>query len=373
MLQKIKNWRKPKKKVYNMDELHPKLKAELKKQEAIEANRQAISYMGLSLEQKLKLEQLKNNPTNATNYEFRNYRNPNDRKRFNGIERTQYAPGVNHAQFSIANYSEPFVHGKVIIREYDVNGNGRVLASDDVYMYAPKFEGTRTSDNRRQPLGPRFKPDGTLGKNPYYYMDPSSQEIYIANIPKRELISGRCFDFDPRNKNNFEATSKSLFQEDHRSLDKIVEIQYDYTPEGNIKTVDLNNTSELTSFQGYIQRMQNLLVAGQKMDSYINIVKREMNRAQTIDLQIQAQAASTQASVDVAQQAAASAQTQAQTQQQSVADQNARDWENMVRYGIQPTVAAQVAASHHGPGARVVGARPMHGGPRRGPGPGRGR
>lgn len=334
----------------------------LKKKQAHKKLLRDVSLAGRSDTQKEMARMLISNPTSRTSYVFSNPRTK-AQQMFHGVEFTEFT----------AYPSQPIIHGVITISEFDSDGVKKGEKSEDIYMYQPRFEGRNSFV-----VGPRYTNDGKLNnKAAYAYKDPNTGVIYVGNIPKREIISNRQFDFDATNEENYAKACGNLDIK-HPKTKEVVSIKYDTDPTtGYIKTVDLNNAQEKARFDAYCNKYPKAALANNMIDAYIKRIENELKIFEKITERVQeavdklGKAKNYQAALSQAQ----NSQTQSTT---SVADENAKLVNDMLKYGIRPTYASPVGGGpapgvggmpggRPGPGGRPA-PRPGAGGPPKGRG-----
>lgn len=119
-------------------------------------------------------------------------------------------------------------------RMYVTLEDGSVI-NDPIYMFQP-----RAFVDERTCLGPFKDSKGNLPKNKAYVAKVGN-EFYCANIPKREVCSGRAYDF---------VTNDGVPPRDSE-LASYVKINLEQTPTGEFKPVDLNDEKEKQLFDDY--------------------------------------------------------------------------------------------------------------------------
>ena len=313
---------------------------------------QAVVRAGRTDAAKEKERILLSNPTTKIAYNFTNVKNANDIKEFNGVEFTEFS----------AVEGQQIIHGVINIYEYDSGRELNVLRTEDIYVYQPRFEGRNNFV-----LGPRYKSDNTLNNNAAYaFKDPSTGEVYVGNIPKREITTNRQFDFDVTNASNFEVSCQKNFNVTNKSLNRLINISYDRDPNtGNIKAVNLSNPEEKRKLDEYLRKNANPAVANSNLDVYIQLAEEQLIKAEQVEKDINEAVNRISLGESVAEKQAQSNQVSTTN---TLADENAKLINNMIKYGIRPSYASPMQA---GPGGmpRRMGGPGMPPPPRPGRGP----
>lgn len=271
---------------------------------------------------------LLSNPTSRNTYVFTSPRTK-EKQKFFGVEFTEFT----------AYPSQPIIHGVITISEFDNNGTKIGEKKEDIYMYQPRFEG-----RNRFVVGPKYRSDGTLNNQAAYaYKDPDTGVIYVGNIPKREIISNRQFDFDATNKENFKKSSECISVK-HRKISEVVSIKYDTDPKtGYIKTVNLNNQAEKSRFDAYMKKYPTGAKADDMIEAYISRIERQLEIFEKIGDKINEAVARVGLREDYQEAAQERASEAAKTQENtSLADENAKMVNDMLKYGIRPSYASPV-------------------------------
>lgn len=269
------------------------------------------------------------NPTSRNAYVFTNPVTK-AQQTFHGVEYSEYT----------AYQNQPIIHGVITISEFDESGKKIGEKSEDIYMYQPRFEG-----RDRFLVGPRYRSDGTLNNRATYaYRDPDIDVIYIGNIPKREIVSNRQFDFDASNKENFKATKNALGV-NHRKVEEIVSIKYDTDPQtGYIKTVNMNNSQEKARYDAYIRKYSTGALAEDMIESYTHRIEKAVQIFEKISDKIEESVARVGLAENYqAEKTAEASQTASSSSQpKSVAEENAQMVNDVLKYGIRPSLASPI-------------------------------
>lgn len=303
------------------------------KQELKELERD-VARIGRPKELKEFERQLLSNPTSKNSYIFKSFNNPvsNDRVNFTGVEFTQYQK----------TKKEEIIHGVVELSGYANDGTIKVMRREDIYVYQPRFEGSKGFV-----LGPHYR-NGLLKTNAaYFFKAPDNGQIYIGNIPKREITTGMQFDFDSRNEDNFKMTcDKLLDSTDLLTISKFITIKYDEASPGTIKSVDLSDKEAYKKLQDYLKKNSNSLKGESTLNTYLQHVKAQLEIAQKKDAEIEASVRRNEVAEDLREQQEA---TQTQSNEQSVADQNAKYINDLLKYGIRPSYGSAFNPNDQGP------------------------
>ena len=274
-----------------------------------------VANAGRSDEIKERIRILLSNPTSRVSYTFNNY----------VLKKQQDFFGTEFTEFS-AWPNQKIIHGVITISEFDSKGNKIGEKSNDIYMYQPRFEG-----KNRFFVGPRYRDDGTLNNlAAYAYKDIETGIVYVGSIPKREIISNRKFDFDKSNMDNFNATLKGT----------------DITHTGYIRAVDLNNPQEKAKLERYYKKYPTAAKADDMIDSYIHRIEREVSKFEKITEEIEESVARVGIAKNAARIAAEEAQEEAREVEAnkplSLSEQNAQMINNLIRYGVRPTLSSPI-------------------------------
>lgn len=290
-----------------------------------------VANAGRSDEAKENIRRLLSNPTSRVSYTFNNYVSKKQQDFF-GTEFTEFSAWPN----------QKIIHGVITISEFDSKGNKIGEKSDDIYMYQPRFEG-----KDRFFVGPRYRSDGTLNNRAAYaYKDIETGIVYVGSIPKREIISNRKFDFDKSNMDNFNATLKET-DITHRKVTEVVSIKYDKNPNtGYIRSVNLNNPQEKAKLERYYKKYPTAAKADDMIDSYIHRIEREVSKFEKITEEIEESVARVGIAKNAARIAAEEAQEEAREVEAnkplSLSEQNAQMINNLIRYGVRPTLSSPI-------------------------------
>lgn len=305
-----------------------------------------VSRAGRTDAEKERERILLSNPTNRTSYTFVSPQTGEEQE-FHGVEFTEFTAWPN----------QRIIHGVITITQYDDRGLKSGEKEEDIYVYQPRFEGRQDFV-----LGPRYKSDGTMNNNTQYaFKNPETGRIFVGSIPKREILSNRQFDFDTSNMTIFNSVCNKVLEENNKQLKNIVSIKYDKDPQtGFIKSVDLTNQEEKAKLDAYVRKYSTPAKANAMLDTLVQDIKREVVKAEKIESAMEEAVQR----VGMAKNMQAREQDrQANTQQQptSLADENARLINNMLKYGIRPSYASPMQGG---------GGMPPHGGPGMPPPPG---
>lgn len=271
---------------------------------------------------------LLSNPTTRVTYEFTN---PTTKAKQNFF-------GVEYSEFT-ALPNQPIIHGVITISEFNEDGSKKGEKSEDIYMYQPRFEG-----KDRFLVGPRYKENGTLNNNAVYaYKDPETNIIYVGNIPKREIMSNRKFDFDSTNSENFRLSGEAI-NVTNRKLKDIVSIKYDTDPQtGYIRTVNLRNPEEKAKLDAYLSKYPTGALADDKIESFIHRIESQVEVFEKINEKINESVdrigltENYQENMEKANAASSTGE-----QQSNLADENAKMINDVLKYGVRPTLASPI-------------------------------
>lgn len=146
---------------------------------------------------------------------------------------------------------DEILHGKLKITAPD----GKVTL-EDIYMYQPRVLSANNSL-----IGPKKTKNGNIAsKNCYLCRAEGSDEILRGYIPKREILSNLCYDFDIQSPHRFADRFPDIKNQtdDYRTnasnIEKFIQIEFDKDQEGNFIPVDLKKKSEAEKFRAYIQK-----------------------------------------------------------------------------------------------------------------------
>lgn len=294
---------------------------------------------------------LLSNPTSKKAYTFRNITDPSDKQVFHGVEFTEYS----------AISGQQIIHGTIRIYEYDASGKGKVIKTDDIYMYQPRFEG-----RGRYVVGPRYKENNCLNNNmAYAAKDPNTGAIFIGNIPKREITTNRQFDFDVTNVSNYKTTSQSVLNSTNSNLPKIINIVYDCDPAtGYIKTVNLADKNEKAKLEEYLRKNSTPAIAESTLNVYVQLAQKELIKAEKAEEAVYDAANRVSIANKFAQKEAEAQTATKEKKQTSLAEENIKMLNDMIKYGIRPSYASPMQA---GPGRMGGPGMPPPPGPGRGP------
>ncbi|MCH5166251.1 MAG: hypothetical protein J1F35_00025 [Erysipelotrichales bacterium] len=331
------------------------LQKKKEKQKAKE-RKDAIVFAGMPIEQQERILHLINNPTTMTTYTFRHPQNPS-------IKQDCY--GTEYSEFNGLE-EQRVIHGVIKVYEYTPGDNPRVIVEDDIYVYQPRFV-----SRSGVMLGPRYKEDGSLDNSKAYaYKDITSGMPYITDIPKREIISNRKIDFDLSNEANFQASCQANFNDKHKGLKKLIRVEYDKTPNGLLRSVDINNVEELKALQEYMASRRNLYTADRQIEYYIQLAKNELQKVEEVEKEVQEGVHNVTVQDKMTERLQSVPTTQAQ---KSIEDENAKIVNDFYKYGKVPSYSSPLY--HQGgrgmPGGRMMpppGRRPGPHGPGHGPG-----
>lgn len=340
----------------------PLTSAELKrrKKQEEEALMVAVGRTARPIEEKRRVEMLFSNPTAKKSYVFHS---GNETKKFNGIEYTEFS----------VNSNQPVFHGTIKVYEYNPGVKPKVLKTEDIYVYQPRLDGSNYANGSSLTVGPRFRKNNALdNRTAYAFKDPTTGKIYVASIPKREVISNRQFDFDLTCRSNFLASCGVNFEKTDKNIAKIISIDYDLDQDGYIRPVNLANQNERAKFNNYLASMKDLVTANSKLDYLIELAKQELAKAQEMDLKIQEEIDRLNISESLANKEAEAANKK-RAEAEGKAKENEelmndllRKQKNMMDYGIRPTYASPGMTGGPGIGGRPGARGPMPMGPRPG-------
>ncbi len=138
--------------------------------------------------------------------------------------------------------------GKVIVQ----NPNGGAPAEDIIYLFQPRVFGMNNV-----PIGPKLDKNGHLyDSNAYLLRTPGDPDIYRGYVPRREVLSGRQFDYVSDSVNANLGKLKGFIN---------IELQKD--EKGNFIPLDKNNVQEMNEFKRYIQMQQSKSIS---QDEYLD-------------------------------------------------------------------------------------------------------
>lgn len=124
---------------------------------------------------------------------------------------------------------------------YIQNPNGGEPAKDTIYLFQPRVYGVNNV-----PIGPKIDKAGHLyDKNSYLLRTPGDPDIYSGYVPKREVLTGRQFDFVGDSVNVQE-----------NPLNGFINIEIEKDANGNFIPLDKNNAEEMRQFKNYIKMRQ---------------------------------------------------------------------------------------------------------------------
>lgn len=163
---------------------------------------------------------------------------------------------------------DELLHGTLKVVDY--NGN---VTTEDIYLYQP-----RVMSANNNLIGPKKEKNGTISaRNCYLCRADGSNEILRGYIPKREVLSNLCYDFDYNSQQRFidrfpdVQTKDEEYQRDTREIEKFIQIEFDKDANGNFVTVDRTNPKEEARFQKYISDHKNNRL--QPRDYFLNKIK----------------------------------------------------------------------------------------------------
>ncbi len=120
---------------------------------------------------------------------------------------------------------------------YIQNPNGGEPAKDTIYLFQPRVYGVNNVA-----IGPKLDGNGHLyDKNSYLLRTPGDPDIYSGYFPKREVLSGRQFDF----------VGDSVNLQDN-PLNGFINIVLDKDENGNYIPLDKNNVEQMNEFNRYV-------------------------------------------------------------------------------------------------------------------------
>lgn len=272
------------------------------------------------------------NPTTRNSYVF-TCPKTGEQQEFHGIEYSEYNAAPN----------QPLIHGIICISEYAKDGSKIGEKQDDIYMYQPRFEGSGGFI-----VGPRVR-NGTISRIvPYAYKDPKTGQIYIGNIPKREVTSGLTFDFDGVNKENHRLTALAVGIK-NRKLEDIVSIKYNRDQEGNLKIVDLNNPQEKAKFDAYISKYHNGSLGYNMVQSHLYRIKKAVSVFEELDDKIEEAIYKMNINDKINAKINAEQAKKAQNvkTKPTTAEENAKIINDYLKYGIAPTYSSPLYNKKH--------------------------
>lgn len=123
--------------------------------------------------------------------------------------------------------------GKVKVQNTDGS-----IAEDIIYLFQPRVFGLNNV-----PIGPKLDKNGHLyDNNAYLLRTPGDPDIYSGYFPKREVLTGRQFDFVS------DSVNANL-----GNLKGFIDIVIEKDDKGNFIPLDKNNVQEMNEFKRYIQ------------------------------------------------------------------------------------------------------------------------
>ena len=241
---------------------------------------------------------------------------------------------------------------------YIQNPNGGEPAKDTIYLFQPRVYGVNNVA-----IGPKLDKNGHLyDKNSYLLRTPGDPDIYSGYVPKREVKTGRQFDF----------VGDSANLQDN-PLNGFINIVLDKDEKGNYIPLDKNDPAQMKEFNQYMAGRE------QKMnqDKYLdNLLSKAREAKEVYDEATKPRYAkpTEQMSEEEIQRVERSRASRARKQAQNrayydrLAQMNMMD-SAMHDYGLDEHAAHLPGAGMMGP--RPMGGRPPQGGPQSGgPAPG---
>lgn len=228
--------------------------------------------------------------------------------------------------------------GKVIVQ----NPNGGEPAVDTIYLYQPRLYGMNNVS-----IGPKLDKKGHLyDENSYLLRTPGDPDIYRGYVPRREVMTGRTFDFVGNSANA-----------NLGDLEGFINIEIPKDEKGNFIPLDKKNAKEMAEFKSYIEKQSKRKVS---QDAYLDslISQAESARAAYLEANKPRYAKPTQtASREDMQKVnkARESQFKREAQKNAIADR------------VQRGAMAEYVEKNYGvrvPEARMGGGMPMGSGPR---------
>ncbi len=234
---------------------------------------------------------------------------------------------------------------------YIQNPNGGEPAKDTIYLFQPRVYGVNNVA-----IGPKLDKNGHLyDKNSYLLRTPGDPDIYSGYVPKREVKTGRQFDF----------VGDSANLQDN-PLNGFINIVLDKDANGNYIPLDKNDPAQMKEFNQYMAGRE------QKMDQdkYLDKLLAKAKEAKEVyDEATKPRYArpTEQMSEEEMQRVERARASRAKRQAQNSAYYNRLAHMNMMdsamhNYGLDEHAT-------HLPGAGVMGPRPMGPRPPQGGGP----
>ncbi|MDE6292325.1 MAG: hypothetical protein K2L98_01445, partial [Bacilli bacterium] len=133
--------------------------------------------------------------------------------------------------------NDVILKGKVYIQ----NPNGGEPAVDTIYLFQPRLYGVNNVQ-----IGPKLDKNGHLyDKHSYLLRTPGSSDIYSGYVPRREVLTGRQFDY---------VSDSVNAQED--PLSNFIKIELEEDEKGNFIPLDKNNVAQMNEFKKYVELRQ---------------------------------------------------------------------------------------------------------------------
>jgi len=230
---------------------------------------------------------------------------------------------------------------------YIQNPNGGEPAKDTIYLFQPRVYGVNNV-----PIGPKTDKNGHLyDKNSYLLRTPGSNDIYSGYVPKREVLSGRQFDF----------VGDSANLQDN-PLNGFINIEIEKDANGNFIPLDKNNAEAMREFNNYVRMRQQHNV---DQDRYLDGLVAKAIEAKEVYDEInkpryarptEQMSDSDMHKIEKARASRAKRDAQNRAYYDRIAHMNMLD-SAMHDYGLDDHAA-------HLPGAGMIGPRPMGPGPR---------
>lgn len=145
---------------------------------------------------------------------------------------------VNINEISSFNFDKDVILKGTV---YVANPNGGEPAQDTIYLFQPRVYGGNNVS-----IGPKIDKNGHLyDNNSYLLRTPGDPDIYSGYVPKREVISGREFDY-----------VSDSFNKGNDPLNNFINIVIEKDVNGRYIPLNKNNVEEMEKFRKYIQKRQ---------------------------------------------------------------------------------------------------------------------
>lgn len=234
---------------------------------------------------------------------------------------------------------------------YIQNPNGGEPAKDTIYLFQPRVYGVNNVA-----IGPKLDKNGHLyDKNSYLLRTPGDPDIYSGYVPKREVKTGRQFDF----------VGDSANLQDN-PLNGFINIVLDKDANGNYIPLDKNDPAQMKEFNQYMAGREQKMDQDKYLDKLLAKAK-EAKEAYDEATKPRYARPTEQMSEEEMQRVERARASRAKRQAQNSAYYNRLAHMNMMDSAMHDYGLDEHAA--HLPGAGVMGARPMGPRPPQGGGP----